>query len=220
MLDRQLGLVVQALQRGSCRSHGDRDGAKVDTMISSTRSSAMASSAAENGSGWATWPCASIPSPRSSASARLSRRSASGCSACVGIALRRDDQEARAAARGALANPVQQRVAHDRFVREHEDVLWHPSPPPCRPRRARRERSPALSRMRSTTFLRSQPDFCCGCVARMISSTGGSSWASASRTAVTGSVSTTSPCAEMPSSRSIESVRSSRLPAAARRVSS
>ena len=40
-----------------------------------------------------------------------------------GIALRRDDQEARAAARGPLANPVQQRVAHDRFVREHKDVL-------------------------------------------------------------------------------------------------
>ena len=32
-------------------SHGDRDGAKVETMISSTRSSPIASIAAVNGSG-------------------------------------------------------------------------------------------------------------------------------------------------------------------------
>ena len=39
------------------------------------------------------------------------------------VALRRDDQEARVAARGPLADPVEQRLAHDRLVREHEDVL-------------------------------------------------------------------------------------------------
>ena len=200
-------------------SHGDREGAKVDTMISSTRSSAMASSAAENGSGWATWPCASIPSPRSSARARLSRRSASGCSACVGslcgemikkLALPR---AARSRIRSSNAWPTTVSFARTRTFLTPVSAAM--STTTCSTGTL-----PALSRMRSTTFLRSQPDFCCGCVARMISSTGGSSWASASRTAVTGSVSTTSPCAEMPSSRSIESVRSSRLPAAARRVSS
>jgi hypothetical protein len=50
--------------------------------------------------------------------------------------------------------------------------------------------------------------------------TGGSIVASASRTASTGSASTTMPCAGIPASRSAASVLSSRRPAAARRVSS
>ena len=135
------------------------------------------------------------------------------------IALRRDDQEARSATGITLADSVEQRPSDHGLVCQHEDVL-------CT--RLRRQvhdhvldrNEPAVSRIRSTTFLRSQPDFWCGCVARMISSTGGSSCASASRTAVTGSLSTTKPCAGIPASRRSVRVPSSRLPAAARRVSS
>ena len=53
-------------------------------MISSTRSSCTACIAAVYGSGWAIWPCASMPAPRSAASARRRRRSASGWSCRAG----------------------------------------------------------------------------------------------------------------------------------------
>ena len=57
---------------------------KVETMISSTRSSWTACIAAVYGSGWAICPWASIPAPRSAESARRRRRSASGCPAICG----------------------------------------------------------------------------------------------------------------------------------------
>ena len=57
-------------------------------------------------------------------------------------------------------------------------------------------RSPATRRICSTALRRSQPDFCCGCVETMTSS--GSSWSIASRSAETGSDSTTTPVACTP----------------------
>ena len=62
--------------------------------------------------------------------------------------------------------------------------------------------APATFSIRSTTCLRIQPERDSGCVETMISSTGGSSCASASRTESTGSVSTTKPSAEIPAARS------------------
>jgi hypothetical protein len=74
----------------------------------------------------------------------------------------------------------------------------------------------AAFRISSSRFRRRQPDFDSGCVETMISS--GSSIAIASLTAVSGSLSTTSPAAAIPASRNFASVRSSRRPADARRV--
>jgi hypothetical protein len=71
-----------------------------------------------------------------------------------------------------------------------------------------------------TTCFRIHPDFSRGCVETTIAVGGGSSWLRASRAASTGFASTTSPCAAIPSSRSLDRVRSSRRPADARRVSS
>ena len=71
---------------------------------SSTRSSWITCSVAVYGSGCVTWPCASMPSARSVASARRSRRSASGCG-LARVALRGDDQEARRRALRPLADP-------------------------------------------------------------------------------------------------------------------
>ena len=104
----------------SRRSQPERALGKVETMISSTRSSCVASIVAVNGSGWTTWPCASIPSERSSESAR--RRRLVGLGARYVARLRRDDQEARRALRGPRANAVEQLLRDDGLVRDDEDV--------------------------------------------------------------------------------------------------
>src|SRR5207302_8767293 len=79
------GSFVSSRRRStrSLRSQPDRSGSKVETMISSIRSSWISCIAASNGSGWATHPWASMPEPRSPSSARRRRRSASACSLCV-----------------------------------------------------------------------------------------------------------------------------------------
>ena len=107
----------------SPRSQPELSGSNVETMISSTRSSCTACIAALNGSGCAIWPCASIPSPRSVASARLQPPLGLGMVACRRVALRRDDEEARRPRRRALADLRQQRLADHRLVRDHEHVL-------------------------------------------------------------------------------------------------
>ena len=119
VLDGQAGVLAQALDR-SRRSQPLRSPGNVETMISSTRSSFTACIAAVYGSGCTTWPCASMPSPRSSVSARRRRRSASVV--LLAVALRRDDQEARRALRGARADPLEQLVGDDGLVRDHEHV--------------------------------------------------------------------------------------------------
>ena len=64
-----------------------------------------------------------MPAARSSASAARSRRSASGCDPWLRVALRADQQEARRRLGGALADAVEQRLADDGLVRDHEHVL-------------------------------------------------------------------------------------------------
>ena len=94
----------------------------VETMISSTRSSWTACIAAVYGSGCAIWPCASMPAPRSAASVRRRRRSASGCPAVCRSLCGADDQEARRRPRRALLDLREQRLVRDRLVRDHEHV--------------------------------------------------------------------------------------------------
>ena len=88
------------------------------------RSSRTACIAAVNGSGCATWPCASIPSARSTRQHLPQPPLRLGMRALLRVALRRDDQEARppAAAR-LLADALEQRLAEHRLVRDDEDVL-------------------------------------------------------------------------------------------------
>ena len=144
---------------------------KVETMISSTRSSWTAWAAAVNGSGCATWPCASMPSPRRIVSARRRRRSASGCSRGV-VALRRDDQERdgplRAPARGSSRAAARRRPSRSRpraRSPRRRPLLGSRSTTTCST-----GRPPAASSIRSTTFWRSQPERCCGWVETTISS--------------------------------------------------
>ena len=196
----------------SRRSQPLRSPGNVETMISSIRSSFVACIAAVNGSGWTIWPCASMPSPRSSVSARRRRRSASVSSS--------PSRSACGATIRKLAGPSLARVrirassslGDDGLVRDHEHVRLgvvaldrrraRPGRAPASCARCPRRRRGAASR----TARRA-------CVDTMISSTVGSSCASASLTACTGPVSTTKPCAAIPAaSRSSLSVFSS-LPA-------
>ena len=62
VLDRHLRLAREPPDEVAAQPAEPRCSGKVETMISSTRSSRTACIAAVNGSGWATWPCASIPS--------------------------------------------------------------------------------------------------------------------------------------------------------------
>ena len=139
-------------------------------MISSTRSSCTACMAAVYGSGCAIWPCASIPAPRSAASARLSRRSASGCSASLESLCGADDQEATrasAAARALISLEQRPRRAPSRSrsrarsprrprAQVDDDVLDRDaSPPPCG--------------SGSITSRRIQPERCSGWVETTIS---------------------------------------------------
>ena len=165
--------------RSALRREG-RDDDLVDALV------AIACMTAAYGSGCAIWPCASMPSlaelreraPQPPLRLRVRR--------LVGSLCGRDDQEARRQLRGALPDLVEQRLAER----------------PSRSRRRARCASPLLGSMSTTTCSngrspatrahrgrrrsrRSQPDFCCGCVETMISS-GGSSWAIASRSALTG----------------------------------
>ena len=156
------GVVAQPLRRGSCAASCERSApANVETMISSTRSSWTACIAAVYGSGCAIWPCASMPSPRSTASARRSRRSASGCSRLA----------------GSLCGQMIRKLAGERAWRARGSGRAAARRRPSRSRpRARSPRRPRPSRStttcstgtaararrgsRSTTFRRSQPDFC------------------------------------------------------------
>ncbi len=134
-----------------------------------------------------------MPSPRRIASARRRRRSASGCSrasSLCGETIRKRDRPLRRALADLLRAAARRRPSRSR---RRARSPRRPARAPGRRRRARpagRERRPAI---RSTTFRRSQPERCCGCVETTISSGGGSSVASASRMAATGSVSTTCP---------------------------
>src|SRR5262249_11867084 len=135
---------------------------KVETMISSTRSSAIACMAAVYGSGCATWPCASMPASRSSVSAARSRRSACGCDpwpgSLCGLISRKlaGDRAARARIRSSSCSPTTVSFAITRTFRSPLAV--------CSTTTCSTGMSPATERMRSTTLRRSQPDFCGGCV--------------------------------------------------------
>ena len=210
---------LRSRETRSRRSHEEpRCSGKVETRIESTRSSRTACIAAVNGSGWAICPCASIPSALRRASACRSRRSASGWSACS----------------GSLCGQTIRKL--DRSLSfAFSRILWSSGSPTTvsfattstfsAPVRAATSevtcstgRSPASFRISSTRSRRRHPDFDSGWVETISSS--GSSSAIVSRTAVSGSLSTTFPRAGMPASRSFASVRSSRRPAAARLVSS
>ena len=161
---------------------------KVETMISSTARRRRPGPRPRTGRGARSGRARRSPRRGASASARRSRRSASGM---------RRSASGRSAARRAGSSPapparasrivVEQRLADDGLVRDHEHV----------PRLAALgvevdddvldgQAAGAAFSIFSSTCLRSQPDFSCGWVETTISVTGGSSWASASRTASTG----------------------------------
>ena len=183
-----------AAGRGRCGASRSAAPGKVETMISSTRSSWTACIAAAYGSGCAIWPCASMPAPRSSASARRSRRSASGCplgrrSLC-GATIRK----LAGTPRRALADRREQRLAeHASRSRPRGRSPRRGLLASGRRRRARPGRPRRPSRIWSTTLRRSQPELLLRVRRDDDLVTGGSSCASASRTASTGSVSTTKP---------------------------
>ena len=212
-------LVAQPLDEVAAQPAEPRCSGNVETMISSTRSSWTACIAAVNGSGCAIWPCASIPSPRSSRQ-RLPqpplglrvRAPAPGRSAGEMI------RKLAGAAPRALADAVEQRLAEHGLVRDHEHVLGAGARGEVGRRRARRGSPPAALRISSSSCAGASRSVASGCVETMSSS--GASIASASLTASTGSVSTTSPSPRCRPRGSASSVRSSRRPAAARRVSS
>src|SRR5262245_47600344 len=191
----------------------------VETRISSTRSSRTACMTALYGSGCATCPCTSRPSPRRIVSARRSLRSASGCAETVGSLcgqmIRNDAGErfARSRMRSRRGSPTTVSFATTR--------TFAGPPSACMSTTTWSTGSgSAALRIRSTTLRCNQPDRSSGCVETTTASIGGSAWAIASRVALTGSVSTTNPLAGIPASRSSVSVRSRRRPADARRVSS
>src|SRR5438067_1284960 len=198
----------------SRRSQPERACGNVDTISSSTRSSSVAWITAVYGSGWAICPWASRPSDRSRVTARSRRFSASSyeppASPC-GDRMRK------------LAGPCCAR-ARIRSSSSSPSTVWLATTStfagPCSLARSTTTcsngRSPATRRIWSTALRRSQPDFCCGCVETITSS--GSSCSIASRTAATGSDSTTTPVAGTLSLRSSSSVLSSRRRAAALRV--
>ena len=189
---------------------------KVETRIESMRSSRTACIAAVNGSGWATCPCASIPSDRSRASALRRRSSASGCEprsgSLWGQTIRnavRGFERARSRIRASSGSPST--VSFATTSTFSAPVRVATSETTCSTGIA-----PAALRISSSRLRRRQPDLSSGCVET--TSSVGRSVAIASLTAVSGSLATTWPSAEMPASRSLASVRSSRRPADARRV--
>ena len=138
-------------------------------MISSTRSSWTACTAAVYGSGWATWPCASIPS-RAGAPARAAGGAPPPGGRPRRVALRRDDQEARRRPLRPLPDPLQQRIADDGLVRDHEHVRRPPSPSRSTTT-CSTGRSPAALRMRVDDVRgAASPDFWRGCVETITSS--------------------------------------------------
>ena len=171
VLDRQARLAAQPADevaaqpaRALARERGDDD--LVDPLVAGT-----ACAAAVNGSGCAIWPCASIPAPRSSASARAQPALGLGVARLARVALRADEQEAGRRLRRALADRAQQRLADDGLVRHHEHVRLAPGlARRGRSRRARRAATPAALRIWSTRFRRIQPERCCGCVETITSS--------------------------------------------------
>ena len=137
--------------------------------------------------------------------------------ALVGVALRRDDQEARPLAARAPSRGSGRAAARRAPSRSRPRGC---SAHPCatrrpRPRARPDDRRPPCGSPRAGRAAAS-PDFASGCVETISSS--GSSIAIASFTAVSGSLSTTCPKRGIPASRSCWSVLSSRRPAAARRV--
>src|SRR6476646_4630923 len=188
----------------------------VEMMISSTRSSWTTFSAAVCGSGWTICPCALIPSLRSSVRARRSLRSASPCSSVSACGATIRNAAFPCAARFRM-----------RSSSSSESTVWFATTSTLVFSSGSRSTVtcltgmlPAVRSISWTTSRRIQPDRSALCVETTISSTRGSSWASASLTACTGPVSTTKPCVGTPASRSTVSVRSRRRPADARRVSS
>ena len=203
----------------SRRSQPARCSGKVETMISSTRSSWTTCIAAVYGSGCATWPCASIPSERSVESASRSRRSASGCSAASGSLCGLTIRNVARPSRGPAPDAVEERRAEHGLVRDHEHVRL------ARPRRRRRRRRGRRAGRRRPCGSRRAG---CACAASRTSPPGASR-RSARRLAPgracprprsAGRPRSRCRCAGIPPARSRASVRSSRRPAAARRESS
>ena len=104
------------------RSHGERSGAKVETMTSSIRSSWIACIAAVYGIR------VRDLAVRVDSLAAQNREGAPQAAlglwmvGAVRVALRAEDQEARGRARRTLADAREQRVADDGLVRDHEHV--------------------------------------------------------------------------------------------------
>ena len=153
------------------------------------------------------------PLPRSSASARRSRRSASGCSSWREVALRRD-RAGSSPAPCSRAPRIRSSSGSPTIVSFATTSTFF-----CPPSSARStttcstgsSRGDLLDRARRRCAAAS-PTAPADGSRRRSPSAGGSSCASASRTASAGSDSTTKPCAEMPASRRRASVRSSRRP--------
>ena len=157
------------------------------------------------------------PPRGASTSAARSRRSASGCSAASGVALRADDQEARRALGGARADAVEQRLAEHGLVGDDEDVR--------RPVRARDVGDDVLDRPVARELADLVEEVPLPQPARFRlrdasrrSARRSCSSASTSSTAASGPPSNTSPCAGIPAPAKLpRPCRSSRRPAAARR---
>ena len=201
----------------SRRSQPLRSPGNVETMISSTRSSPTTFRAAVYGSGWTTCPWASMPAPRSSPSARRSRRSASAC--VLVVVLRGHDQEARRHPAPPVPDPVEQLRRDDGLVGDHEDVDDRRRPI-CRRRRASRGSLSHDARCRRRRRDATSPTVPARASRRRSRRPSARAAPARRPLAWTGPVSTTKPCAERPPSRSAASVRSRRRPADARRVSS
>ena len=177
VLDRQAGLLAEPLDEVAAKPAGAA-GWNVETTISSTRSSCTASIAALNGSGCATWPWTSIPSWRNSRERALMRRSASGCAAAVGsLCGERMRKLGGRAARSRISREAARRARSRSRSRERSSRSAPPSPE-TRCSTGRSRRPSGSGRGRSAAASRTS----LGCVETRISSTGGSSCASASRT--------------------------------------
>ena len=211
VLDRQAGRVRSRCDDVLAQPARSAWPGNVETMISSTRSSWTACIAAVYGSGWAIWPCASIPAPRSAASARRSRRSASGCAGHRRVALRADRSGSGRRAGRARLDP--RRAAASPITVSFAITSTFASPPSAREVDddvLDRDRRPRPSDPLDDVAAQPAGASTRGCVETMISSTGGSSCASASRTASTGSARRRSRRRRFPPRAAASSVLSSR----------
>ena len=219
VLDRQPSLSARSRPTRSRRSQPERSPGKVETMISSIRSSRIACIAAVYGSGCAIWPVGVDPSARSVAK-RLRADVApppgarSRCGSLCGETIRK------------LAGPSAARAGSGRAAARRAPSRWRRRGR-WRPGLAARRRDDVLDRARSPATLDGSRRPGCGAASPTSSP---DAWRRSARrrapgramsfTASSGPPSNTTPCAGTPAPVAPRAYASSRRPAAARRVSS